>query len=75
MRLHDDVISNAGELDYQFGKPLDIWSGALWLGAALQALVDREAEGDETARTWLERIPNEVKARWPGVFPDEVASR
>jgi len=70
----DIEIPNASELDYQYGKPLDIWSGALWLGAALAALVERAQDGDETAHLWVDRVPAEVKAQWPGVFP-EVASR
>lgn len=64
--------------DYQHGKTPDVWSQALWLGAALEALKvlsklgieSPETFNSSTARAWIERVPNEVKAKWPGVFPE-----
>jgi hypothetical protein len=67
---HDYSIPDADKLDYQYGKTLDVWSLALWLGAALQALKERAGQGDPNALLWIDRVPREVKAQWPGVFPE-----
>lgn len=68
--MSDYAIPNADKLAYQYDKPLDIWSGALWLGAALEALSDKAQEGDPWASTWIAKVPDEVKACWPGIFPE-----
>jgi hypothetical protein len=70
-----DSIPNADKLDYQYGKTLDVWSLALWLGAALEALQRLAKQGDPDAMLWIERVPREVKAQWPGVFPDATLPR
>jgi hypothetical protein len=66
--------------DYQWQKEPDVWSQALWLGAALRVLkaaaetsVVPSVDGEdvaETARAWLPEIPVEVKAMWPGIFDE-----
>lgn len=47
-------------------------AGALWLGAALSIMKD-VAQGEPNpaeAQLWLNRVPNEVKRVWPGIFPE-----
>jgi hypothetical protein len=64
--------------DHQWGKAPDVWSQALWLGAALNALKLVAATpglGDEnfntdSARYWMACLPNEIKATRPGIFPE-----
>lgn len=88
-QLHLPRVDDAGQVDgetddddggphlddHQWGKTPDVWSGALWFGAALRALV-AVAEGTvddsdrASARHALTNLPVEVRRVWPGHFPE-----
>lgn len=68
--------SQDAEWDAAIERAMDllmVWSDpcrALWLGAALGHLAARAVEGDEDAKHWIEQVPADVKAQWPGVFSE-----